>query len=125
MWTKIDWNKYYQDWKQEYDWEDFSMSSPKYKAGDKVRKKGAVVEQDAEIEEYVGTGINGVHEYCIKFKNTGAYHYCSEPEIEKIRLYDPNVKCECGAEVVYGRQCSRLHHALWCPKRGDVDENDN
>jgi len=29
--------------------------------------------------------------------------------------------CECGAEKTYGAKATRLHHALWCPMRGDVD----
>ena len=35
------------------------------------------------------------------------------------------IVCECGADKVYGDKATRLHHALWCAMRGDVDNEDD
>lgn len=51
--------------------------------------------------------------YMVEF-NEGVEGYI-EHMLKHVKDY--HAKCECGAVKVFGKNCSLLHHATWCPAR--------
>lgn len=111
-------------------WEEFAMSNvngsykslriPKFKKGDVVRIRGAVIETTGTVVEECGVNFHGTFEYCVEFHDGRGHHYCFEEEIVPVEGYGRSYKkekCECGAFKVYGKKATTLHHALWCDMR--------
>lgn len=96
------------------------VRQPKYKKGEVVRIRAAVVESTGTVEQEAVLNGFGSFEYIVRFHDGRGTHYCYEDELEKVdgyyRTYTRK-KCECGAYKVYGKNASKYHHALWCPLR--------
>ena len=103
-------------------WEELAMSNnmvrkPKYKKGDVVEIRSAVVESTGTVEEEIGVNSFGDFEYIVRFHDGRGVHYCYEDELKKVEGFHRSYtrpKCECGAYKVYGKNASKHHHALWC-----------
>lgn len=55
----------------------------------------------------------------------GHSYYPDDTEDKEEEKTNNEPKCECGALKTYGPKAIRLHHAFYCPMRGNVDDEIN
>ena len=91
----------------------------KFKKGDKVQvKKSTLSRTGTVVDRYLSR--TGLVEYAIDFGDW-SFEYFYESDLDHHGA-NRTGKCECGAVKVYGAKTMRLHHAFWCPARGNVDD---
>jgi hypothetical protein len=98
----------------------------RFKEGDRVTRRddnSKFPDIGTIIECISGTGFN-YNEYVVEFPyRILDDHFKVTYQENELNLYiDTSHGCECGALKVFGAQCTRLHHALYCRLRGNVDD---
>ena len=87
----------------------------KFKIGEKVEVKGSVLERVGKVIERHING-SGEREYVVEFGQFREEYFYEDDLKSHVKI--PSM-CECGASKTYGKNCTGLHHALWCKMRKD------